>query len=83
MIEDDISPIPINLWNWGIINRAGRLRYVDEEIVKLNLLPQDTATVTSQGIRFKGMLYGSEKALKERWFEKARIIIYLPIIEKK
>ncbi len=72
MIEDDISPIPINLWNWGIINRAGRLRYVDEEIVKLNLLPQDTATVTSQGIKFKGMLYGSEKALKERWFEKAR-----------
>ncbi|CAK7029859.1 Mu transposase C-terminal domain-containing protein [Tissierella sp.] len=72
MIEDDIIPIPINLWNWGIANRAGRLRYVDEEIVKLNLLPQDTATVTSQGIRFKGMLYGSEKALKERWFEKAR-----------
>ena len=72
MIEDDITPIPINLWNWGIANRAGRLRYVDEEIVKLNLLPKDTATITSQGIRFKGMLYGSEKALKERWFEKAR-----------
>ena len=72
MIEDDITPIPINLWNWGIANRAGRLRYVDEEIVKLNLLPKDTATITSQGIRFKSMLYGSEKALKERWFEKAR-----------
>lgn len=72
MIEDDIKPIPINLWNWGIANRAGRLRSIDEEVVKLNLLPRETATVTRQGIRFKGMLYGSEKALKERWFEKAR-----------
>ena len=72
MIEDDIKPIPINLWNWGIANRAGRLRSIDKDIVKLNLLPGDTATVTSQGIRFKGMLYGSEKALKEKYFEKAR-----------
>lgn len=72
MIEDDIKPIPINLWKWGIENRAGRLRSMDEEIVKLNLLPRGTATVTSQGIRFKGILYGSEKALKERWFEKSR-----------
>lgn len=72
MIEDDIKPIPINLWNWGIENRAGRLRIINEEIVKLQLLPRDTATVTSQGIKFKGVLYGSERAIKEKWFEKAR-----------
>lgn len=72
MIEDDIKPIPVNLWKWGVENRAGRLRSVDEEVVKLNLLPRGTATVISQGIKFKGMLYGSEKSLKERWFEKAR-----------
>lgn len=72
MIEDDIKPIPINLWKWGIENRAGRLRSIDKEVVKLNLLPRGSATVTSQGIRFKGILYGSDKALKEKWFEKAR-----------
>lgn len=72
MIEDDIKPIPINLWDWGIANRAGRLRSMDEDTVKLNLMPRDTATVTGQGVRFKGMLYGSYKGINERWFEKAR-----------
>lgn len=72
MIEDNIELIPIKLWNWGIANRSGKLRYVPEEIVKLSLMPTGTATVTSQGIRFNGMLFGSRKSLKERWFEQAR-----------
>ncbi|WP_129599978.1 Mu transposase C-terminal domain-containing protein [Anaerophilus nitritogenes] len=72
MIEDDLKCIPIELWNWGIKNRAGKLRYVPEELVKLNLMPTDTATITAKGIRFKGIYYGSEIALKENWFETAR-----------
>jgi len=35
-------------------------------------LPRDKGTVTSRGIRFKGMNYTCEKAIKERWFERAR-----------
>lgn len=72
MIEDDIEPIPIKLFQWGIENRSGKLRYVPEDIVKLNLMPTGTATVTSQGIRFNGMLYASQKSLKQKWFEQAR-----------
>lgn len=72
MIEDDIEPIPIKLWNWGIQNRSGKLRSVPEDIVKLNLMPTGSATVTAQGIKFKSMYYGSKQVLKERWFEKAR-----------
>ena len=72
MIEDDVEPVPIKLWNWGIANRSGKLRYVPEDIVKLNLMPTGTATVTLQGIKFNGMLYGSKQSLKEKWFEKAR-----------
>lgn len=72
MIEDDVRCIPIELWNWGIKNRSGRLRYIDEDIVKLNLMPSDFATVTPKGIKFKGVFYASSEALKERWFEKAR-----------
>ena len=72
MIEDDIKPIPIKLWQWGIENRSGKLRYVPEDIVKLNLMPMENATVTSQGIRFNNMLYACKQALSERWFEKAR-----------
>ncbi|MBB6215103.1 hypothetical protein HNQ80_001192 [Anaerosolibacter carboniphilus] len=72
MIEDDIEPIPIKLWNWGIANRSGKLRYVPEDIVKLNLMPTGSATITAQGIRFNGMLYACKQALKEKWFETAR-----------
>ncbi|MDK2799712.1 MAG: hypothetical protein PWP27_2526 [Clostridiales bacterium] len=72
MISDEVEPIPIKLWHWGIQNRAGKLRFVPEDIVKLNLMPRDIATVTAQGIKFKDIYYGSEVALKEYWFEKAR-----------
>ena len=72
MIADDIKCIPIKLWNWGIKNRVGRLRKVPEDIIKLNLMPSDIATVTARGIRFKGMYYGSSITIKEKWFEKSR-----------
>lgn len=73
MIEDDIEPIPIKLWNWGIKNRAGLLRSVSEDIVKLNLMPKKRAVISERGIRLNGLLYTSESAIKERLFEKARI----------
>lgn len=73
LVKDDIEPIPRELWNWGIENRTGRLKKVNEDIVKLNLLNQGTATVTSSGILFKGMSYSCEMALQEQWFPKARV----------
>jgi hypothetical protein len=72
MITDDVSPIPIELWKWGIANRSGRLRTFPEDIVKLNLMPTGKATITAKGIKFKGMYYTCEKARREFWFEKAR-----------
>jgi hypothetical protein len=35
-------------------------------------MPSNKATITARGIKFKGMYYSCEKALKEFWFEKAR-----------
>jgi hypothetical protein len=72
MIADRVEPIPKLIWEWGIANRTGRLRTVDEDLLKLNLLPNDKATVTGHGIKFKGMFFGSKISVKERWFEKAR-----------
>ena len=71
MISDDVEPIPIKLWNWGIAH-YGALRSYPEETVKLCLMPTDTATVTEKGIRFKKLYYLCERAAKERWFEMAR-----------
>lgn len=72
MIADDIAPVPINLWNWGIAHRSGRLRSVSENLLKLCLMPTGTALVTAKGIRFKGLIYLCERAVQEHWFETAR-----------
>lgn len=72
LVCDDVDPYPIELWNWGIKNRGGHLHKHPEDIVRLNLMPSDTATVTHNGILFKKMLYSCEKALNEQWFLHAR-----------
>jgi hypothetical protein len=74
MIADDVPPIPRELWKWGIANRSGRLRTFPEDIVKLNLMPTEKATVTAKGIKLRGkeMYYTCEKAAREQWFERAR-----------
>ncbi|MBH9968630.1 Mu transposase C-terminal domain-containing protein [[Bacillus] enclensis] len=74
MINDGVEPIPIQLWNWGIQNRSGKLTYHSPDTVKLHLLPQEEATVTERGIRFRrDTYYSCEKAIKDAWFSTARI----------
>lgn len=72
MIRENIKPTPIELWKWGIKNRAGKLRKVDPDTVKFYLMPTGRATVTFKGIKFKDMLYSCETAIKESWFVQAR-----------
>ncbi|WP_350343884.1 Mu transposase C-terminal domain-containing protein [Proteinivorax tanatarense] len=72
MIEDDVELLPLSLWKWGIANRSGKLKSVDADIIKLSLLPNATAAVTSRGIKFKKMYYASNLTIQENWFEKAR-----------
>jgi hypothetical protein len=72
MIQDEVSLIPRELWNWGIKNRSGKLRSYSENIVKLHLLPTANARVTYKGIEFKKMRFSSGTALKENWFGEAR-----------
>lgn len=72
MIQEHVEPYPIDLWNWGIDNRGGHLRRVERDTLRLNLLPTKEATVTYRGIRFEGLLYSCDLALREQWFVKAR-----------
>lgn len=72
MIKDSVNPIPSEIWKWGIENKSGKLQKINHDIVKLNLMPREYGTITGGGIKFKGMYYGSNTAIKERWFEKAR-----------
>ena len=72
MIRDGVEAIPIRLWEWGIRNCSGALRVFTEEQVRLAVLPLSKATITARGLRFKGILYSCDRAIREAWFEKAR-----------
>jgi len=72
MIEDDVDCIPNKLWEWGVKNRAGKLRSVSEDTIKLYLMTSATALITFRGIKLKGIYYSCNLALVEKWFEKAR-----------
>ncbi|MEA4961583.1 hypothetical protein [Lutispora sp.] len=72
MVADEVNPIPMKLWKWGVANRSGILRSYHEDIIKLNLMPVDKAMVTAKGIKYKKMFYSCDKAIQEMWFEKAR-----------
>ncbi len=71
-IADHVEPYPIDLWQWGMYNRSGHLQTRDLDVVRSNLLPAGEASVTEQGISFKGVLYTSELAIREQWFVRAR-----------
>lgn len=72
MVTEGLVPTPINLWNWGIQNRTGRLRTIDRNILRLNVLPRGKATISRAGIKFKNLLYGSQRAIEEHWYLKLK-----------
>ncbi len=72
MIADEVLPIPAALWKWGIVHCSGRLRTLDPDIIKLNLMPRGNATITERGIKFKGIYYTCDRADREMWFSRAR-----------
>ncbi len=72
MIQDNLPPIALDLWNWGIRNRSGLLLQRDEQEVKLALMPQGKGLVTRRGIVFKNCYYSCDLAVKEGWFIQAK-----------
>lgn len=72
MIEDYIQPIPLHIWKYSIESKSGRLRSVSQELIRLALLPRDSALVTGRGIKFKGIHYSNATAIREHWFVKAK-----------
>ncbi|WP_146550784.1 Mu transposase C-terminal domain-containing protein [Rummeliibacillus suwonensis] len=73
MIADGLIATPLNIWNWGIANKKGRLqKIIDKNIFRLNLLPRGKARITRAGLKFKGLFYGSEKAINEQWYIKLK-----------
>src|SRR5690606_495 len=72
-ISEGVEKLPVKIWDYGVKNRKGKLRVLPEQTVKMHLLPTDTASITSRGVKFKKMLYASDYSLINNWFQSARI----------
>jgi hypothetical protein len=72
MIAGKVKPVPVDLWEWGISNRSGKLRHYPERVIRQTLLPSDDARVTPMGIKFQGLYYSCSLAIEEHWFARAR-----------
>ncbi|MGO2342970.1 MAG: Mu transposase C-terminal domain-containing protein [Vibrio litoralis] len=70
----DLVSKPIELWNWGVKNRTGKLRVVDEELAFINMLPQGKATVSVTGIKFNSMSYTCSEAMQIGWFHRSKSV---------
>lgn len=67
-----ISPHPIAIWNNDIVKRSGVLNRFSEARVRYALLPKDEASVTEEGIVFRGVYYTCPEAISKGWFISAR-----------
>lgn len=72
-IADEVERYPLELWNWGVRNRAGRLRTAPRDLARLHLLPRKSATITYRGIHLeRDLYYTCDLAQREGWFARAR-----------
>jgi hypothetical protein len=72
MIAAGVELRPIELLHWAQANRGSQFRHFSLDQARLQLLPGGEAAVTKDGIRFKSVNYTCERAITEKWFERAR-----------
>lgn len=72
MIKASVKPIPAHLWKYGMDHLTGRLRKINDDTLRMNLLPSSKASVRSNGIYFGGLYYTCERAIREQWFDRIK-----------
>ncbi|MDG9782708.1 Mu transposase C-terminal domain-containing protein [Metapseudomonas otitidis] len=72
MMNDGVEPTPIEIWGWALENQLIQPNNRPDELIYLNLLPKERATVQKGGVLFRGMHYLCEMAIEKKWFAKAR-----------
>lgn len=74
MVRDNVEPIPVEIWKWGMKNRTGNLYNHSEDLLKASLLRSGNAVITERGIRFKKELYLTNMDNENDRYIKARVI---------
>jgi hypothetical protein len=72
MIQAKVKPIPAHLWKYGMNNLTGRLREINDNKLRMNLLHIGKASVRAEGIYFSGLYYTCERAIREQWFDRIK-----------
>lgn len=72
MIADGVSAVPIELWEWGVARRVGRLRNCSPERMMFSVMPTSAATFSRRGLHFRGLYYLCDKAILEKWTDRAK-----------
>ncbi|ELV07889.1 Transposon Tn7 transposition protein tnsB [Wohlfahrtiimonas chitiniclastica SH04] len=70
----DLPLVPIELWNWGIQNRTGRLRSVSAKALYIALLPRKKATFSDLGIKLFGNYYICSEIREHGWLHRKNTI---------
>lgn len=61
MIADDVFPSPAGIWAWGHHVGIGYRKHLSEYELMEKLLPEDSAVIRRDGIRFFGCQYSSDE----------------------
>ena len=72
MINDNVPPIPNEIWKWGIKNRSGSLNSFSEEKIKLNLMPSRECSINYRGLQFQNRRYSCAEFLDSGLYEHVR-----------
>lgn len=71
-VANGVRPIPTELWTYEARSRVGALARFDADTVRMELLPREKASVTSQGVEVADCLYTFPAGEKSSWFVQAR-----------
>ena len=69
-MPNDMALTPLNIWNWGIQNRTGRLKNVSEQALRIALLPRQKVHLSDLGISCFGAYYTSKELLASGWLHR-------------
>lgn len=86
-MPSDLPAVPLQLWNWGLQHRTGKLRSVSEKSLHIALLPRKKGTLSDLGIKLFGNYYICAEIREQGWLHrknavnrpKSLVVAYDPI----
>lgn len=69
-MPNDMALTPLNIWNWGVQYRTGRLRNASEEALRIAMLPRQKAYLSDLGVSCFGAYYTSKELMASGWLHR-------------